>query len=104
MGTTNDARTTPGAAADVTGDMSVEPTELSTDLTVGSMLRVKEAAALLGVSPSLVYVLCAAGKIRHERHGVGRGTIRIRSEALEEYRKTAEAVPVAPALVHIKRR
>lgn len=51
------------------------------------MLTVKQAATELGISASLVYGLCAAGKIRHERHGLGRGTIRIPREALDEYRK-----------------
>jgi excisionase family DNA binding protein len=51
------------------------------------MFTVKTAAKELGISSSLVYGLCAAGKIRHERHGLGRGTIRIPREALDEYRK-----------------
>ena len=42
-----------------------------------------------------VGLLCAAGKIRHERHGLGRGAIRIPPEALEEYRKAAEVAPAA---------
>ncbi len=54
-----------------------------------AMLTVKEAAARLGVSTKLVYALCAAGKIIHERHGLGRGTIRISEEALEAYRQGA---------------
>ena len=52
------------------------------------MYTVKTAAKELGISVSLVYKLCAAGKIRHERHGVGRGVIRIPKEALDEYRQT----------------
>lgn len=68
------------------------------------MLSVKDAAKELGVSTSLVYGLCAAGRIRHERHGLGRGIIRIHREALEEYRKAAEFAPAAPALVHIRPR
>ena len=51
------------------------------------MLTVKMTAARLGISCALVYGLCAAGKIRHERHGLGRGTIRIPEDALDEYRK-----------------
>ena len=69
----------------------------------GVMYTVKEAAERLGVSPSLVYGLCKEGKIRHERHGLGRGTIRIAPDALDEYRKAA-AKPTAPSLVHIKTR
>jgi excisionase family DNA binding protein len=44
------------------------------------MLSVKQAAEKLGVSAKLVYSLCAGGKIVHERHGLGRGTIRIAEE------------------------
>lgn len=51
------------------------------------MLTVTKAAERLGISPALVYALCAARKIRHERHGLGRGKIIITDEALEEYRK-----------------
>ncbi len=53
------------------------------------MLTVKQTAETLGISQSLVYGLCAAGKIRHERHGLGRGTIRIPADALDEYRQRA---------------
>jgi excisionase family DNA binding protein len=52
------------------------------------MLSVKQSAERLGVSAALVYALCAKNRIRHERHGLGRGTIRIPEDALEEYRKT----------------
>ena len=67
------------------------------------MLSAKQAAKELGISQSLVYGLCAAGKIRHERHGLGRGTIRIPREALDEYRKSAVATPKAEivGLTHI---
>ncbi len=51
-------------------------------------MTVKQAAEELMISVSLVYALIGAGKIRHERHGLGRGTIRIRKEALDEYRAT----------------
>jgi excisionase family DNA binding protein len=77
----------------------------------GSALTVKEAAARLGISPSLVYTLCARAKIRHERHGLGRGVIRIPPEALDEYRRGATvagtvSAPTPPAarvkLSHIK--
>ena len=67
-------------------------------------MTVREVAAELGVSPSLVYGLCAAGKIRHERHGVKRGTIRIGPDALDEYRKAAVVWPggdVPAGLTHI---
>jgi excisionase family DNA binding protein len=48
---------------------------------------VAEAAKELGVSPGTVYALCAGRKLRHERIGLGRGTIRIPADALEEYRQ-----------------
>lgn len=75
------------------------------------MLTVKQTAETLGISQSLVYGLCAAGKIRHERHGLGRGTIRIPADALDEYRKHSTVpgagggTPPPPARVklsHIK--
>jgi excisionase family DNA binding protein len=53
------------------------------------MMTVKEVADALGTSPSLVYGLCKQGRIRHERHGLKRGTIRISPDALEEYRQSA---------------
>lgn len=65
------------------------PTEPNTVSAVVPALTVKEAAARLGVSANLVYTLCARAKIRHERHGLGRGVIRIPPEALDEYRKQA---------------
>lgn len=66
-------------------------------------MTVRQAATALGVSTSLIYSLCTAGKIRHERLGLKRGTIRISAEALEEYRKlctiTPQVTPVSvPAL------
>jgi excisionase family DNA binding protein len=56
------------------------------------MLTVKQAAQRLGVSPSLVYELCASAAIRHLRHGraSSRGTIRISEEALADYLKSCE--------------
>jgi excisionase family DNA binding protein len=63
-------------------------------------LTVKQAAAQLGISPALVYALVQRRKIRHERHGLGRGTIRIPETALDEYRRSrefgAEDRPPAP--------
>ena len=51
------------------------------------MLTVKQAAQKLGLSQALIYALVSARRIRHERHGLGRGAIRIPDEALEEYRE-----------------
>jgi len=69
------------------------------------MLSVKQAAEQLGISAKLVYALCASGQIVHERHGLGRGTIRITEQALEEYRGRARvehgsSTPIV--LKHIK--
>jgi excisionase family DNA binding protein len=49
------------------------------------MLTVKEASEELRVSASLVYTLCARGRISHYRCGLQRGTIRISKEALQAY-------------------
>ena len=54
-----------------------------------TLLTIKQTAERLSVSPALVYALCAQKRLRHERHGLGRGTIRISEEALEEYRRSA---------------
>jgi excisionase family DNA binding protein len=70
-----------------------------------NLLSVPEAAAALGISPNLVYGLCAARKIRHERHGLGRGRIRIPEDAIEEYRKRQTVDAVEPqASVPVARR
>ncbi len=67
------------------------------------MLTIKAAAERLGVSPSLLYGLCRAGKIRHERFGLGRGTIRIPPEALDEYRRRCVREEAdGPPLRHIR--
>lgn len=50
------------------------------------LLTVFEAAKELRISLALCYGLIAARKIRHERHGLGRGRILIPSDALDEYR------------------
>jgi excisionase family DNA binding protein len=54
------------------------------------MFSVSEAAAELKVSDSLIYSLCKRRKLRHERHGLGKGVIRISEEALAEYRRECE--------------
>lgn len=65
------------------------------------MLTVKKAAERLGISPSLVYGLCKAGKIRHERYGLGRGTLRIPEDALAEYRQACAQKGQGIPLAHI---
>lgn len=56
-------------------------------------MTVKEASEKLGVSEALVYALVSARQIRHERHGLGRGTIRIPDDALLEYRRNQTVGP-----------
>jgi excisionase family DNA binding protein len=51
------------------------------------MLTVKQAADALGISTALLYALVGARKIRHERHGLGRGKILIPQDAVAEYRE-----------------
>jgi excisionase family DNA binding protein len=57
------------------------------------LLSVSEAAERLSVSEALVYALCASKRIRHERHGLKRGTIRIPEDALDEYRQRCTVQP-----------
>jgi excisionase family DNA binding protein len=65
-------------------------------------MTVREAASRLGISPKTVYSLCGEGRIVHERHGTGRGTIRITEEALEEYRRTARVEHGRPTPLVLK--
>ncbi len=68
------------------------------------MLTVKQAAERLNCSPSLVYELCAKGRIRHARIGFRRGTIRIAEEAIAEFLKEAEVertLSSLPPLQHL---
>lgn len=57
----------------------------------------------LGVSAGTVYTLCSKRKLRHERHGLGRGRIKIPEDALAEYRRAVtveterEAASLPPA-------
>lgn len=52
------------------------------------LLSVREAAEVLTLSEATVRGLCARKRLRHERHGLGRGTIRIPEDAIEEYRRS----------------
>ncbi len=72
-------------------------------------MNVRQASERLEVSPSLVYSLCASGKLRHCRVGHGRGRLRIPEDAIEEYLARCtfgvrEEKPVAsmPRLKHIR--
>lgn len=79
------------------------------------LLTVSEAAEAMHLSESTVRALCSSRKLRHERHGVGRGKILIPDDAIEEYRAsvtvragTASVVAPAPrpsvSLKHLKLR
>jgi excisionase family DNA binding protein len=67
---------------------------------------VRQAAEQLEVSPSLVYALCASGKLGHYRVGLGRGAIRITEDDVRAYRdaKRVEARADRPAVPKEKRR
>jgi excisionase family DNA binding protein len=71
-------------------------------------MTVKDAARRLGLSPSLIYSLCAFGAIKHTRHGRPgkRGTIRISEEAIAQYQASCRveqpAIPSAiPRFKHL---
>jgi len=63
-----------------------------------NMHTVKQVAERLNVSTKLVYALCSAGKIGYVRYGLGRGTIRISEEAVQQYMEEAKAEFTAPSL------
>lgn len=82
---------------------------------MSKLLTVTEAAEALHLSESTVRALCSGRKLRHERHGVGRGRILIPDDAIEEYRAsvtvragTANIAAPAPrppvSLKHLKLR
>lgn len=52
------------------------------------LLKVKEAAAALGVSPATIYDLCDSGRLRHQR--IGRA-IRIKESDLTDYKSDNES-------------
>jgi excisionase family DNA binding protein len=66
-------------------------------------MKVAEAAERLEISASLVYSLLMMGKLRGNRHGLGRGTWRISAEQLQDYIRESEAKqPRAVGLKWIK--
>src|SRR5438094_7080641 len=65
--------------------------------SVMPLLTVREAAERLNVRPTTVYELCSQRKLAHVRVGVGRGTIRIDEQALEEFIRMATVQPKEPA-------
>ena len=58
------------------------------------MLTVADVAKRLRCSPSLVYSLCASGKLPHHRLGLGRGTIRVTEAQLAAF---LEGTAITPA-------
>lgn len=67
----------------------MRPSEIPPEMVAPKKLTVKQAAQRLDCSKSLVYALCAAGRLRHYRIGVGRGTIRIEEHDLESVKQEA---------------
>ena len=55
------------------------------------MLTVNQVASRLKCSSSLVYALCAEGKLAHHRLGNRRGTIRITEDQLAQFLKYTES-------------
>lgn len=69
------------------------------------MMTVKQVADHLKCSIGLVYALCAQGKLKHHRLGLGRGTIRITEAQLQEFiEATTVTQAVSPPVVlrHIR--
>ncbi len=56
-------------------------------------MKVREAAKRLEVSSSIVYGLCAQGRLPHVRVGLGRGTIRISEDDLKSFLETCRPEP-----------
>ena len=69
-----------------------------------NLMKVPEVAKRLDVSVSMIYSLCAGGRMPHVRVGLGRGTIRISEEDLTAFLEACRADRPAPAasLRHIK--
>ncbi len=69
------------------------------------MYTVHETAERLKCSSALVYALCAEGRLKHHRLGLGRGTIRITEEQLLQFLKETEnggeSIPPSVALRNI---
>jgi excisionase family DNA binding protein len=65
-------------------------------MSVGEPMKyfsVAETAAELRLSEQTVYGLCKRRKLRHERHGLGRGKILISEDAIAEYRRSVTIAP-----------
>jgi len=68
------------------------------------LLSVQEAAELLSVSPTTVYGLCRRKLIRHVRIGLGRGSVRIEEQDLEDYLRGRAVNPEEPPPSTLSRR
>ena len=64
---------------------------------MSNMLTVRQVAEQLQVSLATVYLMCNRGKLPHVRIGVGRGTIRVDEQTLEEFIQMATVQPKEPA-------
>ena len=60
------------------------------------MLSVKQVAQRLSVSEASVYRLVETGRLHAHRIGVGRGTIRVSEEQLEQYLTEAQTEVIEP--------
>lgn len=58
-----------------------------------SIITVKQAAEILGITPGAVYDLIHASKIGHYRIGNGRGSIRFRREDVKDYLESCFHAP-----------
>ncbi len=59
-------------------------------------MTVRQVAKNLEISPSLVYGLIAAGRLKCTRHGIGRGTIRVSEDQVRAYMENAAKAQPAP--------
>ncbi len=76
-----------GAAASLTlADVMQSTLDAKTTPAVmpASVLTVRQASERMGVSPRTIYDLCDSGRLRCQRIGTGRGTIRIRPSDLDD--------------------
>jgi excisionase family DNA binding protein len=60
-----------------------------------TLLKVKEAAQAMNVSPDTVYDLVNSGALPSIRIGTGRGTIRIKPTELEKFLNRGQTAPAA---------
>jgi excisionase family DNA binding protein len=75
-----------GAAASLTLADVMQSTldAKTTAVTPASVLTVRQASERMGVSSRTIYDLCDSGRLRCQRIGTGRGTIRIRPSDLDD--------------------